>query len=276
MREPRKRPPGIFARAASLDVRGTLGLPDAEGTDGRQDWIWQGVSPQFENCSALGLRSKQLRHYEVWYNAGTLPQRQQRAYMQAAVAAWHALSPAEKIAWHAPAKKAKLNRFQTFCRAEIRRLQRLDMGPPPVPAYGPPPGPARIAAYAAARTAWKQLTPAQRLSWWPAGHGRRRRARRAFIRAFVATRPVSHDGLYDHDGSLRHNYTLTPGARYDATHQHDRAIIHGGARTPGALHAGAYTHNHAITHAGAAAYGPYHAATYAHNGALTHSATPQP
>lgn len=91
-----------------------------EGDAARQKWVYQRVLKGCGNIPTRHPRDMQLRRHVIPDDPQTTAQLARRAVFAAAVAAWHALTPAERQAWAEQGKPRALPGYNWFISHYLR------------------------------------------------------------------------------------------------------------------------------------------------------------
>ena len=98
-----------MAKKAKIDrqeLKEIIGQGEPKGRFGK-DWVFQGCPPEFSNCRDINRPNLMIRRLVIPRNPRTPGQTAQREKFKRAIAAWKALTPAQKAEYKARAKKQR-------------------------------------------------------------------------------------------------------------------------------------------------------------------------
>ena len=99
-----------MAKKAKIDrqeLKEIIGQGDPKGRIGN-DWVFQGCPPEFSNCRDINRPNLMIRRLVIPHDRKTPEQIAHRELFKRAVAAWKALTPAEKAEYKKRAKEEKV------------------------------------------------------------------------------------------------------------------------------------------------------------------------
>jgi hypothetical protein len=103
-----------------LSIKGTLTFEPADPPRTLGKYVYQRVQPGLGNVASDPSKSLQLRAHTIPTDPQTAPQLARRAVFSNAVAAWQALSEAEKNSYAPEAAKRGLPAYQFFLSRYLR------------------------------------------------------------------------------------------------------------------------------------------------------------
>lgn len=115
-----------------LDARRSVTVPDPTAPGGSRRVVFQRVGRGLGNVPGSPLRNLQVRRHVVPADPRTLAQQARRLHLKNAVAAWHLLTPEEKLAYVPDAKRRRITPFNQFISAWLKTAAP-PATPPPFP-----------------------------------------------------------------------------------------------------------------------------------------------
>jgi hypothetical protein len=111
----------------SLDIKGSLIVPDEANPGEVKKVVYQGTTPQFANYETNDGKPRQVREWVIPYDPKTTPQLKQREKLRRAVQAWFDSDQAQRETALATAIKKKVTLFMAFISDWIKASPPIEV-----------------------------------------------------------------------------------------------------------------------------------------------------